>query len=165
MTRRWGLALAMLVLACGRKAAPIAPELARPDPAENLAAIATPAGVKLTWLRPVKYSGGQRMNDLAGFDIDRAPGDGGTPTFVEVGTLEVPEQTRFRKERHVEWVDTTATPGARYLYRVRARTLDGSESAPAGPVAVRFGPDPSAETPAAPAKPAPRKPTPKEQPR
>lgn len=142
MRLRWRLvaAAALLLAACGRKASPIAPELAQPEPPGNLSAIATPDGVKLDWLRPQRYSGGQRMNDLAGFGIERAPGEGATPAFTQIGTLEVQDRTRFRKERHMEWTDRDVTPGVRYLYRVRALTLDGYRSTPAGPIAIRFGP-------------------------
>ena len=150
MTARGLAVIVLLVAACGRKAAPIAPELVRPEAPETLAAIATPEGVKLSWARPLRYSGGQRMNDLGGFRIERAPGEG-EGTFAQVGTLEVQDQTRFRKERHMEWIDHDVTAGARYLYRVRAFTLDGYKSAPAGPVAVRYGP-------AAPAEPSTKEP-------
>ena len=140
MTRGAHVAAALiLVAACGRKAAPLAPELVRPNPAENLSAIATPEGIRLAWQRPLAYSGGQRMNDLGGFTVERAPGDGEAPVFAPVATVEVKDQERFRKERHMEWVDRNPTAGARYLYRVTAYTLDGYRSAPAGPVAVRFG--------------------------
>ena len=142
MRLRWrlGVAAVLLLAACGRKASPIAPELARPEPPGDLSAIATPEGVRLGWLRPQRYSGGQRMNDLAGFAVERAPGEGATPAFTRIGTLEVQDRTRFRKERHMEWTDRDVTPGVRYLYRVRALTLDGYRSAPAGPIAIRFGP-------------------------
>ena len=147
------VAAALLLAACGRKAVPIPPELARPEPPAELAAIATADGVRLGWERPLHYSGGRRMNDLAGFSIERAPGEGGEPAFVQVGTLEVTDQNRFRKERHVEWIDHDVAAGARYLYRVRALTLDGYRSVPAGPVAIRFGPG----TPAAAGKEPPKK--------
>lgn len=135
---RVAVALALLA-ACGQKGAPLAPELVRPNPPANLSAIATPEGVRLTWQRPLTYSGGQRMNDLGGFTIERAAGDGELPAFTPAGTVTVQDQERFRKERHMEWLDRGATTGARYLYRVSAYTLDGYRSAPAGPVAVRFG--------------------------
>jgi hypothetical protein len=132
--------VALALGACGRKGTPIAPELVRPEPPAELAAIVTPDGVRLSWLRPLHYSGGQRMNDLQGFRIERAPGDGDPADFTTVGTLELEDQTRFKKERRLEWIDKTAEPGRRYLYRVTAFTLDGYRSRPAGPVAVRFGP-------------------------
>jgi hypothetical protein len=135
--------------ACGLKTDPVAPELVRPQPVDGLAAHSTPAGVELRWRRPVRYTGGGRMNDLGGFEIERAAVEGPLPWAV-VGTLTLDDQTRFRKKRELEWVDTGAVPGARYRYQVTAFTLDGARSAPAGPVTVRFQP-PAADA-AAPAQ-------------
>jgi hypothetical protein len=135
------LAVLLAAAACGHKTPPIAPQLVRPDPPGALAAISTPEGVRLTWLRPQKYSGGQRMNDLGGFTIERATAEGGE--FMEVGKLELDDQTRFRRERHLDWADRTALPGYRYRYRVIAFTLDDYHSAPAGPVTVQFGEKPT----------------------
>jgi hypothetical protein len=133
-------ALALVLAACGRKGLPVAPELVRPEPVEELAAISTPEGVRLTWLRPLRYSGGQRMNDLGSFLIERAAGEGAAPEFAPVGRLQLEDQARFRKERRLDWTDRSAEPGQRYLYRVTAITLDRYQSTPAGPVAIRFGP-------------------------
>ena len=141
------LLLALALGACGRKNAHVAPELVRTETPSNLAAVVTPAGVRLSWLRPQQYSGGKRMNDLDGFDIERTPGDGPPADFTKIGTLQLDDQTRFRKERRLEWTDATAESGRRYLYRVTAFTLDGYRSRPAGPVAVQFGPD-SSDAPA-----------------
>ena len=135
-------ALAVLVLglalACGRKAAPLAPQLVQPEPAESLAGVSTPEGVRLSWLRPLRYSGGGRMNDLEGFDIERAT-DAESPVYFPVGEVTLTDQTRFKKERRIEWLDTTAVRGAKYRYRVTAKTLDGYRSPSAGPVVVQFG--------------------------
>lgn len=139
MNGRGLVLLVGLALACGRKTPPLAPELVRPEPPGELAAASTPGGVRLGWLRPERYSGGLKMNDLDRFLIERAPGDGTAPQFVQVGVLQLTDRYRFRKERHLEWTDTDVTAGARYLYRVTAMTLDGSEST-AGPIAVRFEP-------------------------
>src|SRR5947207_8168206 len=137
------LAAGLVRFACGHKNRPVAPELVRPEAPEQLTAIATPDGVRLGWLRPLRYSGGQRMNDLRGFVIERAMD--AAASFVKVGRLELEDQTRFRKERHLEWTDKDVHPGERYLYRVTAETLDGYRSAPAGPIAIQYGPP--AETP------------------
>ena len=138
--RTWLAALGLVLAACGQKAAPVAPELVRPDSPGNLTAVATADGVRLSWLRPTRYSGGRRMNDLRGFDIERAPGEGTPGRFVTVDTFVLDDQTRFRKERHIEWTDKDVKPGERYVYRVIAETLDGYRSAPAGPVAIQYGP-------------------------
>jgi hypothetical protein len=134
-----GLALALP--ACGRKAPVRPPELVRPEPPESLAAVAIPEGVRLSWRRPVRYTGGGRMNDLGGFIIERAPGEGAPATFAQIGRIDLQDQTRFQHERRIEWVDHDAVRGERYLYRVVAFTLDGSRNV-AGPISVRFGPEP-----------------------
>jgi hypothetical protein len=136
------LATALACGACGQKNRPVAPELVRPEAPGELAATAVADGVKVSWLRPLRYSGGQRMNDLGGFTIERASGDA---NFVKAGTLQLEDQTRFRKERRLEWVDHEVQPGTRYLYRVIAVTLDGYRSAPAGPVSVTVGLAPAPE--------------------
>jgi hypothetical protein len=136
------VAAAAITLAYGRKNRPLPPELVRPEPPEQLAAITTSDGVRLTWLRPLHYSGGHQMNDLGGFRVDRAAGETGPPDFHEIATVPVNDRDRFRKERHIEWVDKDVTPGTRYVYRVTAYTLDNYRSESAGPVAVRFGPSP-----------------------
>src|SRR5262249_42671838 len=88
--------LLALTLACGPKAPPVPPQLVRPEPVSELGAMATPDGVRLTWGRPDHYTSGKSMKDLGGFTIERAAGDGGQ--FVRVGTVEVTDRTRFRKE-------------------------------------------------------------------
>lgn len=134
------IVLSVAPLACGRKGPLIAPQLVQPEPPEALAAVSTPEGVRLTWLRPMRYSGGARMNDLDRFDIERAvDSDAGTPEYEKVDELKLDDQHRFRKERRIEWTDKTAAPGTRYHYRVTAVTLDRYRSPAAGPVSVQFG--------------------------
>ena len=136
--RRVGVALVLAVAACGRKSLPVAPETVRPRAPATLAAASTPEGVRLTWLRPLQYSGGQRMHDLDRFLVERAPGEGARATFMRVATVVLEDRFRFRKERRLDWVDRDAKPGERYLYRVIAVTRDGSRSPPAGPVAIQY---------------------------
>jgi len=136
--------LALLVIAggvppgCGNKTPIQPPGLVQPRPPTSLAARSTPSGVTLTWRRPVTYSGGGRMNDLAGFEIWRAPVGGGPEESLRVGTLTLNDQERFRQERSLEWTDTAAVPDTDYSYRVIAFTFDGYRSVPAGPVEGRF---------------------------
>ena len=129
-----------LPIACGNKTPVRPPQLVQPRPATSLGAYSSRPGVTLTWRRPVTYTGGGRMNDLGGFDIERAPADGGPNDFVHVGSLTLDDQERFRQERSLEWTDTSAVSGERYQYRVISFTLDGYRSAPAGPVQVQFDP-------------------------
>src|SRR4029077_5352168 len=112
-----------------------------------LAAIASPDGVRLSWTRPLQYTGGKKMNDLGGFTIERSPDEGGPPAYTKIATVEIEDRDRYRKDRHIEWLDQDVTQGMRYLYRVTSFTLDGYQSPTAGPVAVRFGPAPKEPAP------------------
>jgi hypothetical protein len=140
MTRRLlvGILLAS-VLACGLKNSPLPPQAVQPEPPTNLAARSVVEGVELTWRRPTRYSGGERMNDLDYMAVERAPADG-SAGFVEVGRVVVTDRERFRQERRMSWIDTNAPVGSRFLYRVYAETLDDYRSTPAGPIAVTVGP-------------------------
>lgn len=142
-----GLALAGVLLACGNKTPVRPPELVQPNPATSLEARSAKEGVVLTWRRPNEYSGGGKMNDLGGFEIERASGEG-AGDYAQIGRIDLDDQTRFRPQRDMAWTDTTAVPGGQYRYRVVAFTLDGYESAPAGPATVVFDPSKAPPTPA-----------------
>lgn len=137
------LALAVLALApaCGRKSRPFPPEEVQPEAPGDLTAVVVPEGVRVSFTRPTHYSGGRKMNDLGKIVVERAPGEGEAPKFEKVGELVLEDRDRFRQDRRLSWIDATAAPGTRYLYRAIAVTLDRYESQPAGPVAVRFGPE------------------------
>ena len=59
--------------------------------------------------------------------------------FTTIGTFQIDDQFRFRRERRLDWLDKDVHPGTRYIYRVTAYTLDGYRSVPAGPIAVIVG--------------------------
>jgi hypothetical protein len=133
------LAVAGVVLAasaCGHKGGVQPPELVRPEPPTDLTATSTPDGVRIGFTRPTKYTGGQRMRDLGSFIVERADAEASPSEFVRVGSIELQDQTRFRQERRLEYVGRDVPPGREYVYRVRARTVDGYESPWAGPVRV-----------------------------
>lgn len=132
------LAGVLLVAGCGLKADPKPPELVQPGAPSSLTARSTPGGVELIWTRPLRYSGGDRMNDLGHFSIERAPSAGGP--FMEVAQVPVTDRDRFRKQRRITWTDAAAEAGVRYYYRVTAVTLDDYESRPAGPLGLTFDP-------------------------
>jgi hypothetical protein len=129
-------AIAVALAACGLKNAPVAPELVRPLPPAKVTAAPARDGVRLSWRRPAAYTGGGRMRDLGGFDIERAAGAGGS--FIRTGTLALADQQRFRQVRTLEWTDHAVEPGTVYVYRVIAFTLDGARSAPSAPIEVRY---------------------------
>jgi len=57
----------LLVVSCGRKGPPRAPELAVPETIKDLKAEAGRGGIALTWSRPTRYLDGKSLDDLAGF--------------------------------------------------------------------------------------------------
>ncbi|MCW5892822.1 MAG: fibronectin type III domain-containing protein [bacterium] len=128
----------IVVAACGQKANPKPPELVHPGVPSSLTAASTPDGVQLTWRRPLRYSGGDRMNDLDYFAVERAPDSGGP--FTEVTQVPVTDRDRFRKQRRITWTDGSAQAGTHYYYRVSAVTLDDYRSKPAGPLGITFDP-------------------------
>jgi fibronectin type III domain protein len=136
-------AVAVALAACGLKNNPVAPELVRPLAPAKVTAASTRDGVELRWRRPTAYTGGGRMRDLAGFDVERAAVTAGP--FAKVGTLALTDQQRFRQQRDITWTDREVEPGTEYVYRVIAFTTDGSRSAPSSPVQIRYAhPSPAA---------------------
>ena len=108
--RRTATAVLILALAaCGRRSPPLPPELVQPLPPTSLVARSIADGVEVAWHRPDKYSGGQHMRDLGGFDIERALVDGpGAGIFVRVDHLELTDQYRFRIDPRIQWIDAAA---------------------------------------------------------
>ena len=153
MTRALRVAATLALLAaCGRKAAPVAPELVRPRAPGALTAASISDGIRLVWQRPVSYTSGHHMNDLGQFLIERSVGEDGE--FANIGVFELDDRQRFRKERRLEWVDHDVTLGQLYRYRVTSETIDGYQSKPAGPVSIRH----HVPTPEPEKKPEPEKP-------
>jgi len=136
MNRRTLLLVALLAaVGCGHKTRPLAPELVQPEAPSQLVAASVPEGIRLTWQRPDRYTGGKQMNDLGGFVIERASGGG---TFTRVGDVQLDDRGRFRKERRITWTDTGVAPGETYVYRITAVTTDDYTSAPGGPVTIQY---------------------------
>lgn len=135
MKRLWIVAAALMAVAvvvgCGAKSRPIAPELTHPERVNDLSAKPDPKGIRLTWSRPLKYNGGKSLRDLAGFHLLRAEGDG---PLAELAQLPITDQERFQKVRRFVYVDTTAEMGHRYRYMMIAETADGYQSDPSNVV-------------------------------
>lgn len=139
MNRHTPLLVTLLAaVACGHKTLPLAPELVQPESPTQVVAASVPEGVRLTWQRPDRYTGGKPMNDLGGFVIERAPAGGAPATFARVGDVQLDDRGRFRKERRITWTDTSVAPGQTYVYRIKAVTTDDYTSAPGGPVTIQY---------------------------
>jgi hypothetical protein len=128
MKWRWMIAVLMalvIVPGCGAKGRPVAPELTHPERVNDLAAKQDAKGIRLTWSRPTKYTGGKSLNDLAGFRLLRARRGG---TLSDLADLPINDQERFQKVRRFAYVDNTAQVGRTYTYAMVAETADGYES-------------------------------------
>ncbi len=123
----------LLTMGCGVKSAPLAPELVRPAPINDLRAVADNHGIKLTWARPTHYIGGHTMRDLSGFVVLRGSGVNGTMAPLVV--LPVTDQERFAVEREFSFIDIETTLGELYRYQIVSRTTDGYSSTPSNEVA------------------------------
>jgi hypothetical protein len=134
--KRWWIVVAAVVaiaigLGCGAKSRPIPPELTHPDRVNDLSAKPDPKGIRLTWSRPMKYSGGKALKDLAGFRLLRSEGG---ESLTELAELPISDQERFQKVRRFAYVDTTAQMGHSYRYMMITETSDGYQSDPSNVV-------------------------------
>ena len=123
----------MAWLGCGVKSAPIPPEAARPERILDLQASSAKNGVRLTWSRPEKYAGGDKITDLSGFTVSRAEGDGG---FQNIREVPVTDQGRFQVQPTFTITDTATEVGKTYHYKVVSNTTDDYHSVPSNEVAI-----------------------------
>jgi len=131
-----GMSAAFLIQpACGRKGAPRPAEEVLPETITDLAATATDKGIKLSWDRPRKYTGGDRMQDLGGFWVQRSDSPGAS--FETINTIDVTDLQRFQQTKHFDYVDSAAAADRTYEYRVVSFTVDRYVSAPSNIVAAR----------------------------
>jgi hypothetical protein len=136
---KW-LALALLAAivsaaspGCGVKSQPISPEAARPEKILGLEAANAKEGIRLTWDRPEKYAGGEKMKDLGSFTISRTQ-EG--QTAEKIGDIQVNDQGRFQVQRTFEFIDGATIMGKTYHYQVTASTTDGYVSEPSNDVTI-----------------------------
>jgi len=131
--------------ACGIKGAPVPPEFAHPERVTDLRASADMSGIKLTWGRPTRYSGGHAMRNLGGFVILRSEDVRPLEPLVE---LPVSDQERFSVQHEFSYIDDETTLGHRYRYEVVSKTTDGYTSEPSNEAAftrIRPAPPPNPE--------------------
>lgn len=125
---------------CGVKSPPVPPQAARPERILDLRAASEKNGIKLTWGRPDSYESGDKMRNLATFDVMRADQNEG---FRKIGVVQVTDQQRFQQQRVFTFLDRNATVGQSYSYQVTSNTDDDYESQPSNQVSlVRTVPPP-----------------------
>lgn len=129
------LCIAMLLAACGRKAAVKPPEDAAPQALTRVAAANVDDGVRLTWERPRHYVDGSSLRDLGGFEVWRSASDAGT-RFVLLTTMTVDDRQRFQQAKSFSFVDKGADSGKLYQYYVVSFTIDRYASAPSNLVSI-----------------------------
>jgi uncharacterized protein len=155
------LIFALLVVAtaaCGRKGAPVAPEVRVPIPPSALGATVVPHAVVVEWTNPGRRLDGSRLRDLAVVRVYRHDDSGiGDPraairdrdrivgyTTLAVIDLGRPEQAAIQGDR-VRYVDRAGlVAGRRYTYVVTATDALGRISAPSPRLPVTFITAPSA---------------------
>lgn len=137
------LALATLGLGCGKKSEPRAPELATPEPINNLTARAAPNGIALTWNRPTHYVDNTEIKDLASFVIFRKEVPQTCPDCVvpyrQITTVFVEDRERFIKQKQYRYIDEEPQKGT-FRYRVSSQLTDGTLSEPSNEVEITRGP-------------------------
>jgi len=134
----------LLVVSCGRKGPPRAPELAVPETIKDLKADAGERGIVLTWSRPTRYLDGKSLDDLAGFVIFRKEITQACPEcpapYRQRVTLNVEDQQKFIKKQKFRYVDGELTSQVNYVYRVFSRLMDGSLSDPSNEAKLAWSP-------------------------
>lgn len=123
------LAAALGMAACGRVGSPRPPELVIPQPPPTVTLENTAEGVKISWKRPKEYVGGDALDDLAGFRVERICRPDGVRTLV--ATVPVQDQQRFQKTASFSAIDPDAPTGEVCRYHVIAFTFDEYTSPPA----------------------------------
>jgi hypothetical protein len=116
---------------CGVKSSPVPPQTVYPAMISDLHASADPAGINLTWSRPMRYVSGHSMRDLGGFVLLRGKDNQPFQPLVE---LPVTDQERFAPQRTFSYVDDETQVGSSYRYEIVSRTTDGYTSAPSNEV-------------------------------
>lgn len=127
---------------CGRKTPPRPPQYVIPKSPAPVTVTPVPDGLKVSWRRPTEYVDGTTLEDLGGFDVYRACGEG--DFWEPIAELPVTDRERFRKGRTFAYIDHSIPSDSPCRYRVVAATLDGYRSPPAE--GVLGGPTPTPET-------------------
>lgn len=136
----------MGLAACGKKGAPVAPELTFPQPISDLQAFVKRGNLYLKWTIPKRNVNGTRLTNLLGFRIFRQTNSLGQisstcpPKFDLVAEIDLdfPRATRVQ-DGVVIWKDETIKPGQEYIYLVIAYNIFKRASPESNQVRVSWG--------------------------
>jgi hypothetical protein len=139
-----GSLMVLLLVGCGKKGEPRAPELAMPELIKNLTAKPDRNGIVLTWSRPNEYVDGKPLTDLTGFVIfrkDLSPTCPECPVpYRPLTAVNVEDREKFVKQKQYRFIDENAQAQMIYRYRVSSQLKDGSLSNPSNEVEATRGP-------------------------
>jgi hypothetical protein len=152
-------ALVLLVLpACGRKGAPVAPERRLPQPVSDLRGLVRDGGIELTWSVPQRRVDNTRLIDPEVARVFRAedagPGEPRTallkddrvPGYTEIATIRLASPpSPLVSSGRVRLTDRRDLAlGRRYTYVVVTTDAQGRTSAPSPRMSLTFGAAPEA---------------------
>jgi len=156
LSPRQALALFLLfglpfpLLSCGRKAAPVVPELKVPAAPDQVSAVNRDHLVYLSWVSPSKNLSGKPLRDLMEFEIYRREvkeqGEGSPASLVAKVKASMPENAKVSGDLF-EYVDDGEGKGLpydqQYAYFIRAVNYRQEASPPSKEVTVRVYPSPT----------------------
>ena len=121
------LSAVLLLGACGVRTPPRPPENTAPLMiGQALATRNADGSVTLSWKRPATSVDGTRLDDLAGFEIERLSANG---EWEVISTLPVTDSKRVNPRSNWAHTDTTARPGIPD-FRVTPFLKDGQRGSP-----------------------------------
>mgnify|MGYP002784040285 CR=1 FL=1 len=125
-----------LSVGCGKKSAPVAPELSAPGPIKTIQAKVQEGTILLEWNRPTVNASGESLGDLKEFHVFRTPVvKGEEPKYTKVASVDVPADSQVTQFRYA---DKDLGGGKAYEYQVIAVSMDGITSADAKTVRVNY---------------------------
>ena len=124
--------------ACGKKTAPVPPNLIIPEPVGQLDFLSRPEAIFLVWSVPDKNVDGSPLKDLKGFQVYRhseaalvVPPDLSSLKFEKLATIDYEFPNPARTEgKKVTFADKNVSPGQQYFYFLRAFSRRGYQSPP-----------------------------------
>ena len=117
--------VASLIVGCGKKGSPEAPELSAPSPIRGLNIAGDVRGVLLRWAAPATTASDDELTDLTGFAVERSPVvPGERAQFELIADITVPAIGQGDTV-NFQYHDAAVQPGRAYEYRVVPYNREG----------------------------------------